>query len=100
MTTLKADVGVLYSAGTSFGQVADGLGSLRADAPLAEAATAVSSLQTAAACRAAQSDVAAATSEVADGARQFGESVQAAARWYEMRDQAAAAAITKIEIPK
>jgi len=38
--------------------------------------------------------------EVADGARQFSENLQTAARWYEKRDQAAADAITKIEIPK
>jgi len=100
VTTLKVDAGVLHSAGTLFGQVADGLGMLDADASLGDAAAAVPSLQTAAACLAAQSDLAAATEEVADGARQFSENLQTAARWYEKRDQAAADAITKIEIPK
>jgi hypothetical protein len=100
MTTLNFDVGVLHSAGTSFDQVADGLGSLQAGAPLGDAAAAVSSLRTAAACRTVQSDVVAATAEAADGARAFSENVQAAARWYEMRDQTAAEAITKIDIPK
>ena len=98
MTNLKVDADVLHSAGASFGQVADDLGSLQADAPLGDAAATVPSLQTGAACLAAQSDVAAATTEVADGARQFSESVATAARWYEKRDQAAAEAITKIEI--
>lgn len=100
MTTLKVDAGVLHSAGTSFGHAADGLGSLQADASLGAAAAAVPSLQTAAACRTARSDVAAATAEVAEGARQLSENLHTAARWYEMRDQAAAEAITKIEIPK
>ena len=100
MTTLKVDAGVLHSAGTLFGQVADGVEMLHADASLGDAAAAVPSLQTAAACLAAQSDVAAATAEVADGARRFSDNLQTAASWYEKRDQAAADAITKIEIPK
>jgi hypothetical protein len=91
---------VLRSAGASFGEAAEGLGSLRADAPLGDAAATVPSMQTAAACVAAQSDVAAATAAVADGARQFSENLQTAARWYETRDQAAGEAITKIEIPE
>jgi Excreted virulence factor EspC, type VII ESX diderm len=100
MTTLKVDAGVLHSAGTSFGQVADGLGSLQADAPLGDAAAAVQSLRTADACLVAKSGVAAATTEVADGASRFSENVQTAARWYEKRDRAAAEAITKVEIPE
>jgi hypothetical protein len=96
VTTLKVDSGVLHSAGTSFGQAADGLGSLQADASLGDAAAAVPFLQTAEACLAAQSDVAAATLEAAEGARRFSENLQTAARWYEKRDQAAAEAITKI----
>ena len=98
MTTLKVDAGVLHSAGISFGQAADGLGSLQTDASLGDAA--VPALQIAAACAEAGSDVGAATAEVAEGARQFSENLEAAARWYEKRDQAAAEAITKIEIPK
>jgi hypothetical protein len=38
--------------------------------------------------------------EAADGARQFSENLQTAARWYEKRDRYAAEAITKIEIPE
>ena len=49
-----------------------------------------------AACATAQSDVGAATAEVAEGARQFSENLESAARWYEKRDEAAADAITKI----
>lgn len=97
---LKVDPVVLHSAGTSFGQAADQLAGLRADAPLTDAAAAVPSLQTAAACLKVQSDVAAETMAVADGARQFSENLETAARWYDKRDQAAADAIEKIDIPK
>ena len=96
VTTLKVDPGVLHSAGTSFGQAADGLGSLQADASLADAAAAVPSLSIAVASQAAQSDVASETAALADGARRFGENLGTAARWYEKRDQAAAEAIKKI----
>jgi hypothetical protein len=99
VTTLKVDAGVLHCAGTSFGQAAEGLGSLQADASLGDAAAAVPLLQIAAACATAQSDVGAATVEVAEGARQFSENLETAARWYERRDQAAAEAITKIGSP-
>jgi hypothetical protein len=69
---------------------------LRANASLGDVAAAVPSLQTAAACLEAQSEVAAETAAVADGARQFGDNLGTAARWYEKRDQAAADAIKKI----
>jgi hypothetical protein len=70
--TLKVNPPVLQSAATSFGQATEGLGSLQAAASLAEA----------------------------DDARQFSGNLQTAARWYERRDQAAAEAIKKIEIPE
>jgi nitrate/nitrite transporter NarK len=98
--SLRVDPAVLRSAGTSFGQAADELGGLRADAPLSDAAAVVPALQTAAACRKTQSDIAAETAAVADGARQFSENLATAARWYEKRDQAGAEAIEKIAIPK
>jgi hypothetical protein len=92
---LRVDPAVLRSAATSFGQAADGMSALHADAPLSDAAAAVPSLQTGAACGKAQADIAAETATVADGARQFSENLQAAARWYDSRDQAAAEAIEK-----
>ena len=94
--SLKVDPAVLHSAATAFDQVADGLGSLQPDARLRDAAAAVPSMQTAAACRGGESEVAAEVAAVSDGARQFSENVEAAARWYEKRDQAAAEAIKKI----
>ena len=68
---------------------------MSADAPLSDAAAAVPSLQTAAACRDAETKVAAEVAAVAEGARAFGESLAAAAQSYEKRDEAAAAAIPK-----
>jgi hypothetical protein len=85
----------LNSAATSFDHAADGLGNLRADAPLSEAAAAVPALQTGAACGTAQTDIAAETAAVAGGARRFSEDLRTAARWYETRDRAAAEAIEK-----
>lgn len=100
MPPLRVDPAELQNAAELVGRAADELSDLHADAPLADAATAVSRLQTAEACRKAQADVAAQTAAVADEARQFGENLGAAARWYELRDVAAADAIQKIDIPK
>jgi hypothetical protein len=100
MPPLKVDPAELKNAAELVAGAADGLSGLRADAPLADAAATVSRLRTAEACRKAHADVAAQTAAVADGARQFGENLGAAARWYEMRDEAAAEAIQKSDIPK
>jgi phosphosulfolactate synthase (CoM biosynthesis protein A) len=100
MPPLKVDPAELQNAAELVGRAAEGLSGLQADAPLADAAAAVSRLQTAEACRKAQADVAAQTAAVADGARHLGENLGAAARWYEIRDEAAAEAIQKIDIPK
>jgi hypothetical protein len=67
--SIHVDPAVLRSAVTSFGPAADGLGRLTADAPLVEAAAAVSALQTAVACRDAASEVAAEVAAVCDEAR-------------------------------
>ena len=77
MSTLEVDPAVLQSAATSFGHAVDELSSLQADAPLIDPAAAV----------------------VSDGACQFSVDLGDAARWYEMRDQAAANAIERIETP-
>jgi hypothetical protein len=100
MPPLKVDPVVLQTAANSVSGAAEELAGLQADAPLGDAAAAVSRLQTAAACRTAQAEVGRETRAVADGARQFGENLAKAARWYETRDEAAAEAITKIEMPK
>ncbi len=100
MTTLRVNPPVLRDAATTFGQAATGLGGLHADAPLGEVAGAVSGLRTADACLKAQADVANETNAAAGDARKFGENLTTAAQWYEKRDQAAAEAIKKIEIPR
>ena len=89
---------MLHSAATSFGQAADGLAGLQADTPLNEAAAAVPSLQTGAACGRAQVDIAAETTAVAADARRFSENLATAAHWYHKRDQTAAEALEKIEL--
>ena len=58
--TLKVNPQALQSAGTSFGQVVDGLANIQADVPLGDAAGAAGQLLTADACRKAQQGVAAA----------------------------------------
>jgi hypothetical protein len=100
MPPLKVDPAELQNAAELLGRAAEGLSRLRADAPLEDAAAAVSQLRTAEACRKTQADVAAQTAAAAAGARQFGENLAAAAKWYEMRDEAAAEAIKKIDLPK
>jgi hypothetical protein len=87
----------LRSVGTVFGQAADRLAGPRTDTPLGETAAAVPSLQTAAACRNAQAEIAVETAAVADCAHQFSESLKTSALWYDSRYQAAAEAMTKVE---
>jgi hypothetical protein len=91
---------VLRSTGTTFGQTAEGLARLQAQGPLNDAAAAVSALQTAGACRAAATEVAAEIAAVQDAARGFSEKLEAAARAYEHCDQTAAGAIGNVEMPK
>ena len=97
---LKVNPRALQNIGSSFGQTGDGLAGLQADAPLGDAAGAVPQLETGDACRKAQIDVAAKTAALAEGARKFGDNLHAAAGWYQTRDQAAAGAIKKVEIPE
>jgi len=72
---------------------------MQVDAPLKDAAAAVHSLQTSEACRAVAVELAAEVTAASGDARLFCDNLTAAARWYEMRDQAAADAIEKIETP-
>jgi phage-related protein len=90
---LRVDTPVLDTVGSSFGQAATGLAALGADAPLGDAAGAVSQLRTAAACRQAQTAVAELTTAVAKAAQTYGESLQAAVSRYESRDASSAEAV-------
>ena len=93
---MKVNPSVLQRVGTAFGQAGDGMAGLQADAPLGDAASSVAQLQTANACRKAQSDLAAQTAALADDAREYGENLHTAAGWYNTRDQASAEAIKKV----
>ncbi len=95
---LKVNPDVLRSVGAAFGQASDGLAKVQADVPLRDAASAVPQLETAAACNKAATDVAAAMTAIADGARKYGENVNSAAQQYQTRDEASAEAIRKIKI--
>lgn len=96
---LKVDPEVLQAAGDAFGQAGDGLSGLKPDAPLSSAAAGVPQLATAAACQAAQASVSAETTAAADAARQFGDSLAAAAEQYVGRDQDSARAVQAVRIP-
>ncbi len=95
---LKVNPDVLRSVGAAFGQAGDGLAAVQADVPLRDAAGAVPQLRTATACSKAATDVAAAMTAMADGARTYGEKVNSAAQQYQTRDEASGAAIRKIKI--
>jgi hypothetical protein len=96
---LDVDPAVLCSAATTFDQSADVLSALHAQEQLNDAAAAVPALKVAGACRVAAIGVALEMAAVSDNARGFSENLEAAARAYENRDQAAADAIENVEIP-
>jgi len=96
VSDLKVEPEVLHRVGTVFERAGSDIAGMGADAPLGEAVAAVPQLKTADACRKAEADVAAQTTAAAEAARGYGEKLKAAARWYEMRDAAAANAIKKI----
>jgi len=92
---LKVSPSDLESAATAFDQSAGALGALEADAPLGDGAAAVAQLATGAACRAAQSEVAAAVTALADDLARYGSNLRTAVARYAGTDQAAAGAIAK-----
>ncbi|BCI50793.1 hypothetical protein NIIDNTM18_00710 [Mycolicibacterium litorale] len=96
---LQVNSAVLIAAGTGFGQAGTGVADLRADAPLGDAAAAVSLLQTASACRQARSDIAALTAAVADAVSDYAEKLHAAAARYDAGDQAGRDAIARVDLP-
>lgn len=96
---LDVDPTVLRSAATTFDQTAENLAGMQAQAPLNDAAAAVSGLVTAGACRNAATELAAEVAAVSETARRFGENLEAAARAYENRDRAGANAIVNVHFP-
>jgi len=96
---LQVDTDELRRVGSNFTGAGDKLAGLRADAPLGDAAAAVPQLQTAAACRAAQSTVAAEMTTIADAARTYGSNLRSAADQYDSTDEASGGTIAGVDIP-
>ncbi|WP_238994635.1 type VII secretion target [Mycolicibacterium chubuense] len=96
---MKVDTDQLRSVGAAFTAAGDKLAAVQAETPLGDAASAVPSLQTAAACNAAKSAVAEQMTAIADGALTFGANVVAAAEKYESTDQASGNNIAGVNIP-
>jgi hypothetical protein len=91
--TLKVDTPTLATVGTAFGDAAAALAGLAADAPLGDAAGALPQSKTAAACRTAQAQIAAATTTVSTAARTYSDNLHTAMAQYESRDAAGADAV-------
>jgi hypothetical protein len=90
---LKVDTPTLGTVGATFAEAATGLSGLAADAPLGGAAGAVPQSEIAAACRTAQTEIAAATAALSAAAQTYGENLRTAMSQYESRDAAGAAAV-------
>ena len=96
---LKVNTDELRRVGSAFTAAADGLGAVRADAPLGDAAAAVPQLQTADACDVAKDTVATELSAIAAAARTYGSNLSGAAALYESTDQSSGQNIAGVQIP-
>lgn len=96
---LKVNPDELRQAGATFTAAADKLAAVKADAPLSDAASAVSGLQTASACDAAKDAVAEQMSAIVTGASAYGSNVSGAADKYEATDRASGGKIAAVDIP-
>ena len=96
---LQVDTDELRSVGSNFTSAGDKLAGLRAEAPLGDAAAAVPQLQTADACRAAQSTVAAEMTTIADAARTYGSNLSSTAEQYDSTDQGSGGRIAGVDVP-
>ncbi|MGP4055881.1 ESX-1 secretion-associated protein [Mycobacterium sp. 4D054] len=96
---LEVDTSVLRRVGGDFSAAGDRMAGMRADAPLADAAAGVPELQTAAACYAAQSTIAAEMETIAGNARTYGTDLKSAADRYDATDEASGEAIEGVGIP-
>ena len=96
---LRVDTSELRRVASNFAAAGDRLAALRADEPLGDAAAAVPQLETAGACRAAQSTVSAEMTTVADAARTFGSNLGGTAEQYDATDQASGSNISGVDIP-
>ncbi len=96
--SLKVNTDELRNVGAAFTAAGDKLAGVQADAPLGDAAAAVPQLQTASACTAAKSAVAAAMSNIVTSARAYGDNVSAAAGQYESTDRVSSGVIAGVDI--
>ena len=96
---LRVDTSELRRVASTFAAAGDKLAGLRADEPLGDAAAAVPQLQTAGACGAAQSAVAAEMTAVADAARTFGSNLGSTAEQYDVTDQVSGDNIGGVDVP-
>ena len=95
---LVVDPTALTTAGAVFDQQGSQLAGLGADAPLGDAASAVPDLQTATACRDAQSAVQSDVAATAAAVSSYGTNLAVAANRYGAQDQAAAESIGATEL--
>lgn len=97
--SLKVNTDQLRSAGAAFVGAADKLAAVQVDAPLGDAAAAVTQLQTAEACTAAKAFVATEMSTLVDAVHTYGSNLGAAAGKYESTDRASGEAIRQVDVP-
>ncbi|RZT24514.1 excreted virulence factor EspC (type VII ESX diderm) [Mycobacterium sp. BK558] len=96
---LKVNLDELRRAGATFTAVGDKLAGIEAGAPLGDAASAVSGLQTASACDAAKDAVSEQMSANVAGTRTYGANVTGAADKYEATDRASGGKIAAVDVP-
>ncbi|KRE27326.1 hypothetical protein ASG82_12940 [Mycobacterium sp. Soil538] len=96
---LKVNPDELRRAGATFTAAGDKLAAIEVDAPLGDAVSSVSGLQTASACDAAKDAVAEQMSAIVTGIRTYGSNVTGAADKYEATDRASGGKIAAVEIP-
>ena len=96
---LEVDTGVLRRVGSDFASAGAQIAQMHAATPLGDAAAGVPQLQTAAACRAAQTTIAEAMTEAAGAAHTYGSDLRCAADKYDSTDAASGAALDGLDIP-
>ncbi|OBI46399.1 hypothetical protein A5707_21460 [Mycobacterium kyorinense] len=97
---LAVDADALGKVGSTFTEAGGELAALQADAPLGDAAGVGSQLATAAACRKAQSAIAAQTAALAKETDEYGGKLKTAAAEYRNTDRTAGEAIHKVKLGK
>lgn len=93
------DPEVLHGLTAACGEAAEALTRMQAAEPVGDAAFSVRELLTAESCRKAQEGINAAVAAAAENVREYGESLEAAARAYSASEQAAADDIAGVDIP-